>query len=333
MYLNYPNLKKIKIAETGQSVLDAMRKNPKIFSSATFPELDFREAYDSDLFGGIANGLKYIQLLDVRTGGRIAACALGNKKLWGAVGGRSPANWPEESQKVYSLYYKALYEYIRERGFDNVDSLFGDEPSMKFIKDSYVPRAKLYASGGLGSGLVWTVSGFMTAADVNLSAPYTTDWSIYSIGLPNFIKFWKQGKLKTHLRTLVGIPYSGCGYALRDPYPIGRNLAWNVIYYGEPVEFIRVGPIWKESYYYVDFDAGATSRPEGVEGERLFAYGGANRMDADTPIRSSSYREGARDGVDDANLARILEWYQKALTPLAKNDPELAKALKKSRGG
>jgi hypothetical protein len=65
-----------------------------------------------------------------------------------------------------------------------------------------------------------------------------------------------------------------------------------------------------------------------VEGERLFAYGGANRMDADTPIRSSSYWEGARDGVDDANLARILEWYQKKLTPLAKNNPELAKALK-----
>jgi len=59
----------------------------------------------------------------------------------------------------------------------------------------------------------------------------------------------------------------------------------------------------------VDFTAEAWFRLGGVQGERLLAYGSSDPKDLSVDMLTSSDWEGARDGADDANLARMVEWY------------------------
>ncbi|MFA7172037.1 MAG: hypothetical protein WC340_01275 [Kiritimatiellia bacterium] len=308
--LSYPDTTKIKVAGTGQTLADALKKNPAIFTTTNFPALDFRGVYDAALMLALSHKLNHIQVYDVRTGRFVAEAGTQLK-----LEHRKVTTWPEEAQGLYSLYYRSLYHYLQERGFEEVDMLWSDEPSLEYIKKEYTPRAKLHMQGEIGSGSHWTASGFMSPEQVNSFAPYTTDWSMYTIMLPNFLKFIKDGSVKLHPRATVGLTRGGCGYALRNPCNQSRTLSWEMIYYGAPVNFLRTGPIWKEWLYYVDFDLRATSRPDGVEGERLVAYGSSDPNDEGVALLSSSDWEASRDGTDDATLVRILEWYMQHLDP------------------
>ncbi len=320
--ISYPDLSQIRLLETGQSLQQALKSNPDAFAATDFPALDFSGAYDSGLLAGLESGLHYVLVRDVRTGFWVAQAGTGLKVDYQATA----KDWPEDFRRVYTSYYRELYRYLTEKGFAEVDLLWMDEPNMESIEKTYIPRARLHAAAGMGSGATWTAGGFLTPEQLNTFSPYTTSWSMYTITMPNFLGFWKDQSAQFHPRARVGITRGGTGLALRNPYNTARNLGWTIAYYGAPVCFLATGPLWKEWLYYVDFDAEG-QRPQGVEGERLLAYGSSNPADTETPLLSSSDWEGARDGIDDANLIRILEWYLKKLTPLAASNKALAETL------
>lgn len=322
--LCYPDMGRIILRHSGQSLLDAMRRNPAIFTSTNFPALDFRAAYDNELMLALRHKLSYIRVSDVRTGMLVAQAGTGLNLS------ESPRAdlWPDAARQLYTHYYRELHAYLQERGFEEADEIWTDEPSWDSITNSYAPRAALHIAGGMGSGSIWSASGFMSPAEANRFAPYTTDWSMYTIGLPNFLNFVRSGAVPLHPRARIGIARGGCGYALRNAFNLSRTLGWAIIRYGEPVSFLRTGPLWKEGLYYVDFDTTEASRPQGIEGERLIAYGSGDRMDGLTPMLSSSDWEASREGVDDANLARILEWYLARLAPRAASDKMLAAIIR-----
>jgi len=107
---------------------------------------------------------------------------------------------------------------------------------------------------------------------------------------------------------------------VRHPHHQSRILGWSVVQQGPPAHFIRTGPIWKGWLYYVDFTAEAWFRLGGVQGERLLAYGSSEPDDSSIDMLTSSDWEGARDGVDDANLARMVEWYLPRLKARAEGE-------------
>lgn len=302
--LTYPSTAAIRLRATGQSLRDAIRKNPKVFEVDNFPALDFRGAYETNLLLALSRGLSNIRVHDVRTGKWIAQAGSGMK-----LDDLDLDQWPDEARQLYTAYYRELYTFLQEKGFNDVDLIWSDEPGWDYIQNGYIPRARMHMEGGMGSGTHWTASGFMTSEQVNAFAPYTTDWSMYSIILPNFLKFVREGSVELHPRSRVGMTRGGCGYALRNPFNRSRTLAWEMVHYGSPVNYLRTGPIWKEWLYYVDFNLSRSNRPDGVEGERLLAYGCSDPQNADVPMLSSSDWEASREGVDDVNLVRMLEWY------------------------
>lgn len=302
--LTYPVLASIRLRATGQSLAEAIRKNPTVFAAAEFPALDFRGAYETNLSLALDHGLSSIRVQDVRTGTTVAQAGSGTD-----LDHDNPAEWPEVARRLYTGYYRELYRYLQEKGFDEVAQIWSDEPGWNYIQNNYIPRARLHMAGEMGSGTHWTASGFMSPDQVNTFAPYTTDWSMYSIMLPNFLSFLREGSVCLLPRASVGMTRGGCGFDLRNPFNQSRTLAWEMVHYGEPVNFLRTGPFWKEWLYYVDYDRSKSNRPDGVEGERLLAYGSSDPQNPDIPMLSSSDWEASREGVDDVNLVRILEWY------------------------
>jgi len=132
---------------------------------------------------------------------------------------------------------------------------------------------------------------------------------MYQYGYPNLQRFLREGFVKLPAQSQVGFTRGGTGLAVRLPHHESRILGWSVVQQGPPAHFIRTGPIWKGWLYYVDFTADAWFRLGGVQGERLLAYASSDPDDTAIDMLTSSDWEGARDGVDDANLARMVEWY------------------------
>ena len=297
--LRRPRSGDVRLLESGQTLQHALRHTPERFADTPFPALDFRGAYETNLLHSLAHGLTYIQLMDIVTGAVIARAATGRQPL------PNPVEWTETHRHIYREYYRQLCHYLLERGFNRIDQSWGDEPGVEWIATNYVPYARLFLEAGLGAGTTWTVGGFMTPGQLNVFAPYTTDWSMYSIMVPNLFKFMREGSVALPPHATVGLTRGGSGHALRNPFNRSRTKAWELVYYGQPLSFIKMGPIWKEWRYY----EGDIYGNHGSEGSRLIAYGSADPFAGSVPLLSSSDWESAREGVDDVNLVRILEWY------------------------
>lgn len=324
--LMYPSLTGIVVRATGETLREARSGKSGIFAGEDFPALDFRGAYERDIMEALEAGLTYVRVHDTRTGGYVAEAGSGEK-----LGDKPPRLWSSRVRELYTGYYRALYEYLGERGFEEVDMMHSDEPSWGSIQSNYLPRAKLYMDGGMGTGAHWTAGGFQSPEQVNTFAPYTTDWSMYTIMIPNFLRFLREGSVTLHPRSKVGLTRGGSGLALRNPFNRLRTYAWELVYYGEPLNFLRTGPVWKEWLYYYDYGIGAKKRPDGVEGERLLAYGSPDRFDGSAPMLSSSDWESGREGIDDVNLVRMLQWYLKKIEDGRSSSPEARGAVKAIR--
>ena len=132
---------------------------------------------------------------------------------------------------------------------------------------------------------------------------------MYQYGYPNLQEFLRAGSVKLGQGTIVGFTRGGTGLAIRSPHVASRLGPWSIVHQGPPVHFWRTGPIWKGWLYYIDFTHNQWFRLGGVQGERLLAYGSTDPEDTSRDLLTSSDWEGARDGVDDANLGRMVEWY------------------------
>lgn len=303
--ISYPDLTKLFLRNTETTLADALR-NPKLVRGRRpFPRLDFTRVYRDHLNLYLEHGLTFLMLKDVRTGVFWADALTGQK----CDVTKPFEEWPADWRDAYVDYYTQLMQFCAERGYPMVYPSWTDEPSFADIQKGYLPRAKAYMAAGMGPGSNWTTPGWLTAEMVNTFAPWTRDFGMYQYGFPNFQRFLREGKVKLPSHSTVGFVRGGTGLAVRLPHHESRVLGWQVVHQGEPASFLRTGPIWKGWLYYVDFTRMSWFRLGGVQGERLLAYGSSDPGDRTVDMLSSSDWEGARDGVDDANLARMFDWY------------------------
>ena len=315
--ISYPDAQKIRLRNTETTLQEALRaKTSPLRGQTPPPRLDFTRQWNDWLDLYLDNGITFLMLKDTRTG-----------QWWAdAVTGRTCEvtepyeRWPEDWRTAYVDYYAQLQEYLSERGFLTAYPHWTDEPSYTAIQKDYLPRAKAYCAAGLGPGSNWTTPGWMTPEHVNSFAPWTRDFGMYQYGYPNLQRFLREGFVKLPAHSQVGFTRGGTGLAVRLPHHQSRILGWSVVQQGPPAHFIRTGPIWKGWLYYVDFTAEAWFRLGGVQGERLLAYGSSDPNDTAIDMLTSSDWEGARDGVDDANLARMVEWYLPRLKARAEGE-------------
>ena len=304
-YLSYPDLEQVMLPAHGVSLKQAIEEQPEVFKAREFPALDF--SYLDEYIGGqAARGLRVLCLQDVRTGCQIANAATGLEVNWREYGSEQV---PEQWRKLWIGYYRELMAYLRSKGYRRVEPIWTDEPTVERIKQRYLPIAEMYIAAGMQPGSHWTTPGFMTPEDVNQFAHGVSDWSMYSIMMPKFFGFLREGSVRLRPDARIGQTRGGSGYLHRSPYNRSRRLCWDVWHNG--ASFLRTGPLFKGWLYYLNYEK--YIRDEGVAGERLVAYSSADSTDLTAPLLPSPDWEAARDGADDVNLMQVLEWYVAAL--------------------
>ncbi len=303
--LSYPDLAQVMVTELGVSLEEALAGSPEIFARDPFPRLDF--SYLDQFVGQqAARGLRVVRLQDVKTGGIVANAATGLSLEWQEAWGEQAT---DEWRRVWVAYYRELMAYLRSKGFRRVEPIWTDEPSVESIEQNYLPLAKLYQQAGMFPGSNWTTPGFMTAEDVNRFAHGVGDWSMYSIMMPEFFRYLREGSVKLVEGARIGQTRGGYGWAHRNPADNVRRLCWDAWHNG--ATYIRSGPIWKSWIYYMNYEVAI--RDEGVSGERLLAYSTSDPADLSAPMLASPDWIAAREGADDLSLMMALQWYVERL--------------------
>jgi len=282
-------------------------RNPEQYlrGSNSPPRLDFTDCWGDSLNQYLQHGLTHITYKDARTGFWWATAVTGEK----CTIDTPFEQWPPAWRDAVIDYYTQVQDYFSERGYGMIFPIWTDEPSMDSIRNRYLPLAKAYVRAGMGPGSHWTTPGWMTPEDANVFLPWTRNISMYQYGYQNLLGFLRDGSVTLGPGSIVGFTRGGTGLAVRAPHVQSRLGPWSIVHQQEPAHFWRTGPIWKGWLYYVDFTANAWFRLGGVQGERLVAYGSSDPGDLASEMLTSSDWEGAREGVDDANLARMVEWY------------------------
>ena len=297
-HLSYPDLKKVMLPEHEISLSDALKQRPELFADpANFPKLDF-SYLDPYVDGQVAAGQTVFTFQDVRTGGTIANAGTGLE-----VAREQIPEAPQQWRDIWVAYYRQLMDYLKAHGVERAEAIWTDEPSVETIAINYVPIAEMYIAAGMHPGSHWTTPGFMTADDVNRFAHAVSDWSMYTIMMPNFRRFIEEGSVTLRDDAIIGATRGGYGFAHRNPYSNSRRLGWNAWSYD--MDYLRTGPTWKGWLYYVNYERSV--RDEGVAGERLVAYGSADPTALSVPLVPSPDWEASRDTCDDISLVRMLE--------------------------
>jgi len=312
--ISYPDTSKVKLRNTSVSLQAAFRDpQTHLKDKKPIPKLDFGDLWDEWLDNYLAHGVTNLGLKDSRTGAFWATAITGEK----CTIRTAYEQWPPDWRDACIDYYRQLQEYLHERGFGMAYPIWTDEPSMPSIEQNYLPLAKAYTEAGMGPGSHWTTAGWMHPAMANRFIAWVRDLSMYQYGYPNLQRFLSEGSVKLREGTIVGFTRGGTGLAIRNPHVGSRLGPWSIVHQGPPVHFWRTGPIWKGWLYYIDYTHNQWFRLGGVQGERLLAYGSTDHQDTSVDMLTSSDWEGARDGIDDANLARMVEWYLPRLTERA----------------
>ncbi|MBC8871548.1 MAG: hypothetical protein H8E44_19155 [Planctomycetes bacterium] len=304
--ISYPDTNEVKLRNTDTPLLAALRApQTHLRGEKAITDLDFGDLWDEWLDDYLAHGVTNLGLKDSRTGPLWATAITGET----CTIRTAYEEWPSDWRDACIDYYRQLQEYLDERGFGMAHPIWTDEPSMPSIEQNYLPLAKAYIEAGMGPGSHWTTAGWMHPTMTNRFIAWVRDLSMYQYGYPNLQKFLREGSVKLGDGTIVGFTRGGTGLAIRNPHASSRLGPWSIVHQGPPVHFWRTGPVWKSWLYYLDFTHNQWFRLGGVQGERLLAYGSSDHQDTSADLLTSSDWEGARDGVDDANLGRMVEWY------------------------
>ncbi len=304
-HISYPDVNRIRLRNSNVTLRTVMRDSSHVRDKNPLPRLDFTGHWNERLDLLTRHGITNLSLKDIRTGAWWAAAATGETCDVTAPFER----WPDTWRAAYVDYYAQMQNYLHERGYGMAFALWTDEPTMTTIRKNYLPRAKAYVQAGMGPGSHWTTPGWMKPEDTSLFLPWTRDVSMYQYGYPNLQGFLQEGSAELEPGSIVGFTRGGTGLAVRNPHVGSRLGPWSIVHQRPPVHFWRTGPIWKGWLYYVDFTGNQWFRLGGVQGERLLAYGASDTSDLSIDMLTSSDWEGAREGIDDANLARMVEWY------------------------
>lgn len=284
----------IKLKGTQRTFHVAMWKNRKMLDSGVFPELDFPETYPQYARRMAENGINCLQFTDVNSVNATIAGVLKEKNI-------PISKWSEKHKQLYYGFYRQIVEYFRDRGIKDIIMMGYNEPNRKVIRERFLPEAELLSKLNVKLGASWTFGTFNELDLVKAIAPYAY-WSCYTVVAPELKRLVDSGKIPLAPDTSCGF-YIGSTPETRRPAEYGRSYGRYFFNLGQNFTYAHVGPFWKEWLYY------GHSPLFGVWGQRLFAFGDSEEK----TLLNCAFIEGVRDGLDDANLFYILEYYRNEL--------------------
>ena len=305
-------LDEIKLKANGMPLSQAVVRHRELFQDGKFPELEFPESYREAAHLKAINGL-YVGRLPGLSPQSAAARVAGLSKV------PPIAEWNETMKDFYTGFYRAWMDFYRSRGITEVFSLGFDEPKTEVIEHKFLPQAKLLHPAGIKSGASWTVSTLWDLELLDRIAPYTY-WSCYTVIAHKIEELKNSGALKSLPADATFGYMIGSTPETRRPSEYARTYGRYFFSLGMDFRFVHVGPFWKTWQFY------GHSHVFGVWGQRLFAYGDTEQK----TLLSCAFIEGARDGVDDANLFWYFNWYCARLRSMEKTDPSISHALERT---
>ncbi|HRU06037.1 MAG TPA: hypothetical protein P5137_09720, partial [Candidatus Brocadiia bacterium] len=296
--INVIRLSSLRIAGTEDKPDAAyFARNAKRFESGDFPSLDC-SAWDEWMEQAIGHGLIHFAVPDP-----LAPVA---REL------KSTTLSPEAQKAIQEWFSRELQRYLREKGVRMAVLRYGDELSEKEIRERYIPWAKPLTEAGWGCSSTFTGPQHL---DPQLNAelyPWVKLWTLNRGLAPSFIQKVRAGAIKVRPDAMIGTygAGEGRGSECRKPLGASRFLGWESWKLG--VQNCFVNPYFKGWLYY----ARSTTRDLGVAGERWVSY--INKDDLSVPLADCPFLEGIRDGMEEGNLAAMLEG---ALGRLGANAP------------
>lgn len=284
----------IKIKGSKTTFHVAKWKNRQLLDSGVFPEIDFPESYQQYARSMAENGINCLQFTDVNSVNSTIASTLKEKGL-------PVSKWSEKHKQLYYGFYRQIVEYFYDRGIKDIIMMGYNEPNRKTIRESFLPEAELLSKLKVKLGASWTFGTFNELDLVQAIAPYAY-WSCYTVVAPELKRLIDTGKIKLAQDTSCGF-YIGSTPETRRPAEYGRSYGRYFFNLGQNFTYAHVGPFWKDWLYY------GHSPLFGVWGQRLFAFGDSEEK----TLLNCAFVEGVRDGLDDANLFYILEYYRNKL--------------------
>jgi hypothetical protein len=211
----------------------------------------------------------------------------------------------EAQQRAARVWLRReVARYLRDKGVRVMVASSGDELSEAELRSRFLPWAKEMAESGWGVNSSFSF-GEAKPELVKEMSPYVALWTLNRGLMPSFVMGLREGKYAMRPGAILGTYGAGEGRGSehRKPLHMGRGLGWESWMWG--VRDCSVNPYFKSWLYYVDY--GDRGQAGGVAGERFVSY--LDRDDPEAPVADCPFWEGVRDGLEEGNLAAVLDWY------------------------
>ncbi|MCM8758389.1 MAG: hypothetical protein NC906_01265 [Candidatus Omnitrophica bacterium] len=272
------------------------------------PKLDL-SSWDTWVEQAISHGLIYFRIPDP-----VAAIdgTLGKTKLS-----------DDEKEIVRKWFSNEIKRYLEEKGIRLVYISYGDELSEKELREIFIPWAKKMTQYGWGCSSTFTGKYHLNPELNNELYPYVKVWTLNRALVFEFMEKLKNGILKVRSDAITGTYGAGRGLGVehRNPMGMSRFLGWESWYLG--IRQCSPNPYFKGWLYYTRYD----SRELGIGGERWVSY--IDKDNENVPIADCPFLIGIKEGMEEGNLAAILDWYLDALETKKPESPALKSAREK----
>ncbi|MCC7518995.1 MAG: hypothetical protein IT578_07415 [Verrucomicrobiae bacterium] len=209
----------------------------------------------------------------------------------------------EAQQRAARVWFRReVARYLRDKGVRVMVAFSGDELNEAELRTRFLPWAKEMADAGWGVCSSFSF-GEAKPALIREMSPLVALWTLNRGLMPSFVMGLREGKYAMRPGAILGTYGAGEGRGSehRKPLSRGRGLGWESWMWG--VRDCAVNPYFKSWLYYADYgDSGETG---GVAGERFVSY--LDQDDLSAPMADCPFWEGVRDGLEEGNLAAILD--------------------------
>lgn len=222
----------------------------------------------------------------------------------------------EKLPALEQWFYSELSRYFHEKGVRLLLTSKGDELSRKELYEGYLPWAKQRTAVGFDCTSTFSFGVADFTKLVKDLSPYTRLWTLNRQLAHPFTTALKNGSIKLRDDAFVGTYGAGEGRGSEFRKPLGnpRFLGWESWIHG--ISTCSPNPWFKGWIYYCDY--GGSGETGGIAGERWVAF--LKHNDPTVPVVDCPFWEGIREGMEEGNLAYLLEQRAKAA-----GKPELIK--------
>ena len=252
------------------------------------PELDF-SAFDGWIHANLRRNM---------TNYRVNLPAAGLNAMF------TKAGFPKDKIRASEdWFYRSFSRYLRERGIRMVLTSKGDELHRKELYESWLPWAKRLTAAGFDCTSTFSFGASDFTQLVADLSPYTRLWTLNRQLALVFTDAQRKGTIKLRDDAFIGTygAGEGRGSEFRKPLTASRFLGWES--WRNRISTCSPNPWFKGWIYYCDY--GNSGQTGGIGGERWLAY--LDFKNQKVPMADCPFWEGIREGMEDGNLAYLLE--------------------------